>query len=412
MCDTLVVVRPDCVLFAKNSDRPPSEAQILDWHAASEHPPGSMVSVTHLRIPQVRRTHAVLLSRPSWMWGAEMATNEHGVTIGNEAVFSRYAVPKEGLTGMDLLRLAVERADTAERAVSVILDLIGEFGQGGSCDLHRPSLRYFSSFLVADRHRAFVLETAGPHHAIEEVRGARSISNGLTIPDFAFRHRDLVKTWASRCRVRRARTERRAEIAFDLEDLARALRDHGPVSEQTGSIDYHPLLGGMTGPCMHAGGFAVDSQTTASWIARLSPTSDLHFVTATSAPCTGLFKPVSVHLPLPNTLLGTPKHGRADSTSLFWRHERFQRTVMRNPARFFPLFEAQRNEKERAWFASPPASPEAFQEAHGLLDQWTHLVEQDLHSQPDVVAAAAYPLWTRLFWKLQNRKDHLLCVGE
>ena len=72
-----------------------------------------------------------------------MATNEHGVTVGNEAVFTRHPVPLVGLTGMDLLRLSVERADTAERAVTVILDLIAQFGQGGSADRHDQSFRYF-----------------------------------------------------------------------------------------------------------------------------------------------------------------------------------------------------------------------------------------------------------------------------
>ena len=63
---------------------------------------------TYISIPQVPLTHAVVLSKPAWMWGAEMGANEHGVTIGNEAVWSRYsdsaydAVPR--LLGMDLLR--------------------------------------------------------------------------------------------------------------------------------------------------------------------------------------------------------------------------------------------------------------------------------------------------------------------
>ncbi len=62
---------------------------------------------TYIEIDQAAHTHAVVLSKPAWMWGAEMGANEHGVCIGNEAVWTKVNSPndaQEKLLGMDLLR--------------------------------------------------------------------------------------------------------------------------------------------------------------------------------------------------------------------------------------------------------------------------------------------------------------------
>lgn len=62
---------------------------------------------TFVAVEQAERTHAVVLSRPAWLWGAEMGANEHGVCIGNEAVWGREEVSdEEALLGMDLVRSA------------------------------------------------------------------------------------------------------------------------------------------------------------------------------------------------------------------------------------------------------------------------------------------------------------------
>lgn len=60
---------------------------------------------TYLEIEQAERTHAVVLSRPAWLWGAEMGANEHGVCVGNEGVWTREPLGEdEALLGMDLVR--------------------------------------------------------------------------------------------------------------------------------------------------------------------------------------------------------------------------------------------------------------------------------------------------------------------
>ena len=391
----MVVVEPDRVLFAKNSDRDPNEAQLLDWRPRQHHDAGTRVRCTWVEIDQVAETCAVLLSRPFWMWGAEIGANEHGVVIGNEAVFTDQPYAGTGLTGMDLLRLALERSTTAAGAVEVITDLLERHGQGGGCGHENRDFRYHNSFIVADPRGAVVLETADRLWAIERIdAGARSISNGLTIDGFAH-HADRLHTHFSRCRARQAITQAGAGRAATVTDLMALLRDHGT----SGPVpDYSLLTGAMAAPCMHAGGVAAASQSTASWVAELRPGGDhRHWVTGTSAPCTGLFKPVQVTAPLE---LGPEPTDRYDARTTWWRHELLHRRVMVDPARLLPRYQAERAEVEARWVVAPPEPEAAFAEAEALTARWTQ----------DVWAGAmrdTRPVWVRRYWHIRDRRADL-----
>lgn len=396
MCDTMVVVRPGSVLFAKNSDRDANEAQYLDWHPRASHPAGSRVRCTWIEIGQVRETNAVLLSRPFWMWGAEIGANEHGVAVGNEAVFTDQRYAKSGLTGMDLLRLALERADSAAGAVTVITELLQQHGQGGGCGHERRGFTYHNSFIVADTAGAYVLETAGKLWTAEKVEsGARSISNGLTIEPFARQHGDRLKTAVARCRVRQALTQDRAEGATGVCDLMVALADHG---EGAVTPRYSAIGGGAAAPCMHAGGLAANSQTTASWVADLRPDGAAHWVTATAAPCTSLFKPVQVTSLLD---LGPQPSDRYDPAALWWRHEVLHRIAMRDPAVAYPLFWAERDAVQARWLAAPPIPAAAFAEADELLARWTAAVAAGVGGHD------TRPAWARRYWQKRNSRAGL-----
>lgn len=393
MCDTLVVVEPDRVFFAKNSDRDPNEGQGLEWHPRRESPEGATVRCTSLEIPDVGRTHAILISRPFWIWGAEIGTNEHGVTIGNEAVFTDQPYAKEGLLGMDLLRLGLERGATAEEALETIVELFETHGQGGRAGLENPGFTYHNSFLIADPGGAYVLETAGRKWAKERVeRGVRSISNGLTIPGFAEAHADRLRGGVAACAVRRARTEKLGREVDDVLDLARILRDHGGEAAPR----YRLLNGAMAMPCMHAGGLVAASQTTASWIAELAPGASRHLVTATAAPCTSVFKPID---PVRALDLG-PFPGDRDEGSLFFRHERFHRLAMRDPSTTFPRFTAERDALERRFVDEGVEPAAAFAEAETALARWT----ADLEA---LGPRDTRPLLVRRYWKARNERAGL-----
>lgn len=187
-CDTFVSYPPTTphgiAVFGKNSDRPSGETQSIQRYPARRYDNDSTVKCTYITIPQAKQTHAVLLSQIDWMWGAEHGANEHGVVIGNEAVWTKVNddLCTKRLLGMDLVRLGLERGSCAKESLEIITELLKVHGQGGACAQDDDSFVYHNSFLIADCKEGWILETAGRHWVAKRInKGARNISNVLTI---------------------------------------------------------------------------------------------------------------------------------------------------------------------------------------------------------------------------------------
>lgn len=420
MCDTVCAIGDGVIHFAKNSDREPSESQCVEVIPAKRGLSG-LRRCTHVAIPEVGTKHGVILSRPAWMWGCEMGANDAGVVGGNEAVFARVPVEASGLTGMDLLRLALERAGSSLEAVHVVTELLSHHAQGGGMGFRNRGFRYSSSFLFADAREAWVLETAGPYWAAERVVATRTISNVLSIhqpelvhPDAADAARrlgflghgedfDFAECFADPIYRRlTGGVERSACTAKGLGDptsvdVARilgVLRDHG---------GRHPAEGlRIEAPCAHASFLPTRNagQTTASMVSVLRERSTEHYFTGTSSPCMSVFKPVSFEVS--TSQLGPATPIAADAESLFFRHERLHRAVLRDYDARRPSFEAERAALEaEALVARSPAA---------IRDCWSahrEAIPRFLAAAENVRAAPNHPVFQR-YWRRQSRLDALV----
>ena len=180
-CDTMVApgsaTTAGNTLFAKNSDRPADECQPLVQHPRQSHQAGAVAGCQFVSVSQVSTTFSHVGSRPYWCWGYEHGFNEHQVAIGNEAVHSRFDAAQEPkLVGMELIRLGLERSRSAAEAVEVMTALVSRHGQG-KFDNDGDVRTYDNSYIVADPREAFVIETAGHHWAVADVRVPLGISN-------------------------------------------------------------------------------------------------------------------------------------------------------------------------------------------------------------------------------------------
>ena len=306
MCDTLCAIGPSGALFAKNSDRQPTEVQLIESLPA--RPVGGTLRTQYLDLPD-RGAAAITGSRPNWLWGLEHGVNEHRVAIGNEKVYTRLNANKEppALIGMDIVRLGLERATTADRALDVMTAAIEQYGQGGVCD-ETTGESYFSSFLICDPRGGWVLETSRRSWAAAPVSGTAAISNRLTlgrdwtrassdVPPGAdwddFRH-PRAPTGHADVRLAASRACLARNGALTPADLVAHLRDHGGSDHLPGKFSEDGV--GVT-VCMHLRGF---QNTTSSIIVELPADSARphRAWVAPGQPCVSVFLPIfPPHIP-------------------------------------------------------------------------------------------------------------------
>ncbi|MFY9396917.1 MAG: peptidase family C69 [Desulfomonilia bacterium] len=333
MCDTFAVggeyTSRGSRIFAKNSDREPDEAHIVVSVPARQYPASRDLRCTYISIPQARSTRAVLLCKPFWIWGAEMGVNERGVVIGNEALFTKLKPEKfPGLIGMDLVRLGLERADTAREAAAVIVSMLKLHGQGGACGHRDKKFAYMNSFLIMDRTEILVLETVGRDYALKLHHGFAAISNCITLgrdwkmsslpwgTDFR-KFSDPVMTFFSGSR------ERRRQVRDGITSVGKSFGVENAFGILRGHRDGKPFRGLNHDVCMHAADPVFRrSHTTGSLVVELDSSNGFRvFVTAGSSPCLTMFKPV-----LPSGMPAGIGHGSMSYSddSYWWRHEMFR----------------------------------------------------------------------------------------
>lgn len=433
MCDTMVALGNSTldgrVLFAKNSDRQPNEPHILIQIPRRHYDPGTRLQCTYIEVDQVEETLAVLLLKPSWIWGCEMGCNEFGLNIGNEAVFTREKYGEPALTGMDMIRLALERCRDSRAALDFLIELLERYGQGGNCGYRKP-FTYHNSFLIADKQSAWVLETAGKYWVAEQVEGVRSISNGLSIGSAFDRcHQELIeharqKGWCkSEDDFHFARCYKDPLYTYFSGSDNRGSLCRTELEKQRGKIDpaimmsilrsHHPATEGrqfrqssLKSVCMHGGGIIGD-HTTGSYVASLGESDCVYWVTGASTPCLAVFKPL--WLIDDNPVLY--REDQQETAVAYWqKRELFHRMVINRQIHNLDEYLQSRDQLEAQWQqavddlqASPADNAmkrNFMQKAWQQEDELIEAVIRENGTHPAQIKGSPY---FRRYWRSQEK---------
>ncbi len=425
MCDTFLIP-PELSasgnrIFAKNSDREPNEAQPLAsiprGYRNSDKVQTSFIAVEH-----PRETYSVLLSKPFHLWGAEMGINEYKVAIGNEAVFTRIPSVKKntGLTGMDMIRLALECSRTAKEALERICYYVEAYGQDACGGYLNKNFYYDNSFIIADPNEGYVLETAGRFWAYKKLTGFYAISNRLTITnvydgisakaiEFAQQKRWLKKgedfsfadaftaplmSTLARAKERRASCETHAQVITKLHkagvaDAMTILRSHKK------DTDFLPHKGGMDSLCLHATGLLTPSQTTGSMTAELDPVEEKPvWFTGSSAPCLSLYKPFYVGSPIPEEI-SLMHPGKLKDDSYWWQWEEWHRMALKDYQAAHALWKDIAYPIEHRWLQAADTSM-AMEESLSVLHELKKSLQIRNRKYPGLLYRYYWKRWDKL----------------
>jgi dipeptidase len=423
----MAIRRDGVVYFAKNSDREPGEAQLVVRIPSVKRDLRKKLKTTYIEIDQTADRHGVILSKPFWMWGAEMGANDQGVVIGNEAVFTKVMERENGLIGMDLLRLGLERGDTAEHAMRVIAELVETYGQGGICGFRDKKLRYDNSFILADANQIWMLETAGRQWAAKKIDSFCAISNCLTIGwDYDLKSRGLEdfarqkglfsgkgelnfrQTFDSWLIPYFARSRRRLHLSLKRLTAIENVRNH-TIQEMMNTLRRHqdetaaPSRGTNADVCMHAGGLIRRSQTCGSMVSRIEKNNPLHFFTGASAPCMSIFKPASFDMNINFSVFNADektvdgsmwqKHEQVHRKLLFSEDERQQirESIVIAEKKIIEIFESK----------NYSIQPNDLKDADKILSNVEEQLYQKYANRPFKYPLSAYGI----YWRFMNRLD-------
>ena len=369
MCDTFIalpsITKNKTIIFGKNSDREPNEAQSIVRFPRRNNTEKT-VKCTFIEISQAPDSYEVILLKPFQMWGAEMGVNEFGVTIGNEAVFTKVKIGKlnNGLTGMDLLRLALERSRTATEALNSITDLLKTYGQDACGGYENKDFFYHNSFIIADKIEVYILETAGREWVAKKVKDYGSISNGLTIGeeydlisenaisfaqekgwhktgDFNFQksYSDPLMSWASGCKIRQKTTAEGAnQNGFSVKSAIDLLSSHHLTDN-----NFVPHKASTSDVCMHATSVLNPSHTVGSMVVEIRKDKPVTiWLTGTSNPCLSIYKPFFMgENGVLNDSFPSPE-ATFDRKTLWWIAERLHRLGNLNYAKLKEIINPER----------------------------------------------------------------------